>query len=54
VSLDIIEGYHLNDNIPRKVSESFDKTIAEWKFVIGEGKEASLKFLCDKLQLDEE
>lgn len=52
--MDRIEGYSQNDNIPRKVSESFDKTIAEWNFVKGEGKEASLKFLRDKLQLDEE
>ena len=37
-----------------KVSEPFDKTIAEWKSVKGKGKETRLKFLCDKLQLDEE
>jgi len=36
-----------------KVSEPFDKTIAEWKSVKGKGKEIRLKFLCDKLQLDE-
>jgi len=37
-----------------KVSEPFDKTIAEWKSVKGKGKKTRLKFLCDILQLDEE
>lgn len=37
-----------------KVSESFDKTIAEWKSVKGRGKQIRLTFLCDKLQLEKE
>jgi len=38
-----------------KVSESFGQTIAEWRPENreGEGKEIRLKYLCDKLQLDE-
>ena len=35
-----------------KVSEPFDKTIAEWKSRSGKGKAIRLKFLCDKLQLE--
>ena len=37
-----------------KASESFDKTIAEWKFESSEGKEARLKFLCEQLQLEKD
>ena len=37
-----------------KVSEPFDKTIAEWKLESSEGKKTRLKFLCDRLQLDKE
>jgi len=37
-----------------KVSEPFDKTIAEWRLESSVGKEKRLKFLCDKLQLDKE
>jgi hypothetical protein len=37
-----------------KVSESFDKTVAEWKLKNSEeGTEIRLKFLCKELQLDE-
>lgn len=35
-----------------KVSEPFDRTIAEWKSAEGRGKPTRLRFLCDKLQLD--
>ncbi len=37
-----------------KVSEPFDKTIAEWRLGSSEGKEARLKFLCEELQLEKE
>ena len=37
-----------------KVSEPFDKTVAEWRLGSSEGKEKRLKFLCDKLQLGKE
>jgi len=40
--------------IEGKVSEPFDKTIAEWKSVKGKGKQTRLNFLCDTLQLDKE
>jgi len=36
-----------------KASEPFDKTIAEWKSVKDKGKKIRLKYLGDKLQLDE-
>ncbi len=35
-----------------KVSESFDKTVAEWKVGASKGKEARLQFLRDELQLE--
>ena len=37
-----------------KVSEPFDKTVAEWKLESSKGKETRLKFLCDELLLAEE
>ena len=37
-----------------KVSEPFDRTIAEWKLEGSAGKETRLEFLCDKLQLAKE
>ncbi len=37
-----------------KVSEPFDKTVAEWKLKNGGGKETRLSFLCDELQLERE
>ncbi len=37
-----------------KVSEPFDKTVAEWKLGSSKGKETRLKFLCDELLLAEE
>ena len=37
-----------------KVSEPFDKTIAEWKLESSYGKKVRLNFLCDKLQLDKD
>ena len=40
--------------IEGKVSEPFDKTIAEWRLESSKGKEIRLKFLCDELQLEKE
>ena len=37
-----------------KVSEPFDKTIAEWKLRKGKGQLTRLKFLCDELKLDKD
>jgi len=37
-----------------KVSEVFGEEVKEWKKHDSEGKRERLKFLCDKLQLDEE
>lgn len=37
-----------------KVSEPFDKTVAEWKLKNGGGKETRLNFLCGELQLEKE
>lgn len=37
-----------------KVSEPFDKTIAEWRMESSEGKGVRLKFLCEELQLKKE
>ena len=40
--------------IEGKVSEPFDKTIAEWRLGSSKGKEIRLKFLCDELKLEKE
>ena len=37
-----------------KVSEPFDKTIAEWKLKNSKGKQRRLKFLCDELELEKD
>ena len=47
-------GQLISITVEGKVSEPFDKTVAEWKLESSYGKKVRLNFLCDKLQLDKD